>query len=797
VVGEKSFRLEIFLVALAAILLEIAFTRIFSYKLYYYFTYLILGLALLGLGSGGIFVSLSGRLRRAAPEKVVSLCCLAAGLVTPLSYLVVARIQVSTQDLLTGVAPLAALACICLALFAPFLLVGISLATILGARSGDVARLYSADLVGAGIGCALAVPLFTSVGPPGAVFVAGGLLAASGARLAHNESRLGVWGGAALAVLLLALAAMPGLAPEPVPDRMKTMSPQRLGGGQVLFSSWSPLFRIDVIDGLAPDRFYQVIHDGIDGSIIVNAEQGVESAPVIDGGIRAAVLDAFPRGGRILIIGAAGGHEILTALRHGAGEIVGVELNPVTVSLLRGPFADYSGNIASHPKVTLVTGEGRSFVKRDDSGYDLVWFVAPDSYSALNAASSGAFVLSESYLYTVEMIEEALTRLNPGGWICVQFGEIDFENKPNRTTRYLSTAREALRRAGIDDFASHVMVATAPGIFTTATVLLKAEPFTPDEIARFEESVARIEKGRIIHAGAEAVPAGSHPTQQVVRLPEARLERWRDAYPYELSPVTDDSPFFWHFARFRDAVVRPWGKQSFIPDPEDATGERTLLILLAFATVFAAAFLLLPLVFVRETWQLIPHKRNAFCYFAALGLGFMFFEVCLIQKLTLFLGYPTYSLTVTLFSLLIFSGLGSLLSSRWQGPPSRVLYRLLGALLVLTLFYQFGPDVLVDHFVGLPLPLRLAIGVAILAPLGLCLGAFMPLGLGLLPALSSHDREYVAWAWAVNGFFSVVASVLATLLAMAWGFRAVLLLAGLVYALGVLAFVRIPQARER
>jgi hypothetical protein len=658
-----------------------------------------------------------------------------------------------------------------------------------------VGRLYFFDLVGAGIGCALAVPLFATLGPPAAVLLAGALLAASGARLSLGASRLGVVVGTAATLLLLLAALLPGLAPDPVPDRMKTMSPQRLGGAKVLFSSWSSLFRIDVIDGLAPDRFYQVVHDGIDGSIIVNAEDGLESAPVIDGGIRAAVLDSFPGGGRILIIGAAGGHEILTALRHGAGEIVGVELNPVTVSLLTGPFAEYSGRIASHPKVSLVNGEGRSFVKQEDTRYDLVWFVAPDSYSALNAASSGAFVLSESYLYTVEMIQDALERLRPGGWICVQFGEIDFSNKPNRTTRYLSTAREALRRVGVEDFGSHVMVSTAPGIFTAATVLLKAEPFTSEEVARFSESVARIEGGRIVHAAGEAGAEAGHPTLQVVRLPDDELEAWRAHYPYDVSPVTDDAPFFWHFTRFRDALARPWGQEAFIHDPEDATGERTLLTLLAFATVFAGVFLLLPLALVRETWSRVPHKINAFCYFAALGLGFMFFEVCLIQKLTLFLGYPTYSLTVTLFTLLIFSGVGSLWSSGWDGPRSRILLRLLGAVLVLMVFYQFGPQILVENFIGLPLVPRVGIGVAILAPLGLCLGAFMPTGLGLLPSLTSHGRQYVAWAWAINGFFSVVASVLATVLGMAFGFKVVLLLAGLVYTVGVLAFVAIPEVR--
>ena len=200
--------------------------------------------------------------------------------------------------------------------------------------------------------------------------------------------------------------------------------------------------------------------------------------------------------------------------------------------------------------------------------------------------------------------------------------------------------------------------------------------------------------------------------------------------------------------------------------------------------LFAGVFLLLPLLFVRETWGRIPYKANAAVYFAALGLGFMFFEICLIQKLTLFLGYPTYSLTVTLFSLLVFSGIGSLASRRYAEHRNRALLALLAGIVVLTILYQFGIAHLVDAFVAAPLAARAALAVLVLAPLGLCLGAFMPIGLSTVARLTEHEREYIAWAWAVNGFFSVISSVLATLLAIHIGFTAVV---GCALALYVLA----------
>ena len=792
---ETQFRLEIFLISFAAIVLEIALTRVFSYKLYYYFTYLILGIALLGLGSGGVCVALVPRLRRARPERLVAACAVGGALAVPLSYLVVALVQLNTTDLVGSPLEWLKLAALCVALFAPFLCVGVSIATILGARPQDVHRLYFADLAGAALGCALCVLLFATISPPGAIFLSGLVLAASALPAALREARPLAFAALPLAALLALLAAAPRLAPDPVPDRIKSMSPQQRGDSAVLFSSWSPLFRVDVLPGLTPERNYVLAHDGIMGSIVRRFDGDLGALDAFDVEIRALPFSVLRPDPDVLVIGAAGGHEILASLYFGARHVTAVELNPVTVGLLRGPLADYSGRIAEHERVELVNAEGRSFVEREGRSHDLVWFVAPDSYSALNAATSGAFVLSESYLYTVEMVEASLRRLAPGGIVCAQFGEVAFDRKPNRTTRYLATAREAFRREGIVDFGRHVLLATAPGIFTTATILLRREPWSDEEIARFVARNAAIADARVWHAGEGARVGERHPVNEVIALPAAELERWLATRPYALGPVTDDSPFFWHFARFRDAWTRPWGERSLIWDPEDATGERMLLVLVGFAAAFGTLFLLLPLVVARDVWRRVPGKAYAAVYFAALGLGFMFFEVCLIQRLTLFLGYPTYSLTVTLFSLLLASGLGSWLSGRSRWPRNRMLAALLVGLAALAAFYTTALGGLLGALHGEPLGARAAVAVVLLAPLGLCLGAFMPLGIRTIASLSDHHREYVAWAWAVNGFFSVVSSVLATILSMALGFRMVLLHAVVVYAIGAAAFSRLPERR--
>lgn len=793
---KRTFLAEIFLIALAAIVLEISFTRIFSFKLYYYFTYLIIGLAMLGLGSGGVLAAVVARVRESRAESLVPACSLAAALLVPLSYVVVAMTQVNAIDFVDEPMAIVKLLTVCAALFAPFLAIGLALAVCFGSYAAEINRLYFADLVGAGLGCALCVPLFTYSSPVAAILFAGAVLAVAAALKPSDSggSRQLVAGG--LALVLSVAAFGHDYLPQPVADRTKTLSPQGLGPRDLLFSRWSSLFRVDVIPrpGIKDEDSYLIAHDGHAGSGIHAFDGDAAALTRFDTDIRLEPFSVIKKAPRVLIIGAAGGHEILASLHFEAEKITAVELNPVTVSLLTDHFADYSGRIAFDPRVDLVNAEGRAYIQQSEETFDLVWFVAPDSYSAMNAASSGAFVLSESYLFTVEMIRDSLRRLAPGGVICVQWGELFGERK--RAARYINTARAALEELGREDSAAHILVSTHSSHVPTSTIMVRSTPFLEPEVAVYREALARIDGAVLWYPGFDAVEAlgvgSDHPIYQALTLRRDDLDQWLDNADYRFDVVTDDSPFFWHFTRFRDALSRPWRAGKDLPAYELATGEQTLLILLALVTGFAGVCLLLPLLLIRDVWRELPEKGHSAVYFAGLGLGFMFFEVCLIQKFTLFLGYPTYSLTVTLFSLLIFSGLGSLASDRYAAALGTrgALRALLGLLFALTGFYLFGLGALEGWFARADFPLRVAAAIGLLAPLGLSLGAFMPIGLSSIARTTRYPREYVAWAWAVNGFFSVVSSVLATMLAMTFGFQVVLILAWLTYAIAITSLSR-------
>ncbi|HEV3452516.1 MAG TPA: hypothetical protein VG869_15120 [Acidimicrobiia bacterium] len=780
----RAYSLEILAVSFAALLLEISYTRVVSFKLFYYYTYLVIGLALLGIGSGGVVVATSRRLRQASTDAVLAWSFLVGAASVAIGYAIVAWISVDTLNIWlygTGaeLSAVVGLLAICLAIFASFVAVGVVVATLFARRTDKIGRLYFADLLGAGLACAVVVALIASIGPPGTIMLAGAVLAAAGVGVCLRGRRRGLAVGVVLAVVLAVLAARPSLLPEQRTDATKA----HLTSANTAYSSWSPIFRVDVQNNIGVRFLY---HDGLLGSGIYPFNGDPASLTRFETDPRKwpfAVTGPAPR--RVLIIGAAGGNEVLTSLYYRAHHVDAIELNPVTWSLVTHTYAAYDGHLAQNPRVNFVKGDGRSYLARSNAKYQLVWFPAPDSYSATNAATASAFVLSESYLYTSNAVADSLRHLSPGGVLAVQFGEFD---KPNRTLRYVATARHALAELGVRDPTRHVAVATSPDVngFAFSTILVKRDAFTAADVARFTSALPAVGGSALRYAPDRRVD--SNPVSRLITTPGSRLDAFYNSYPYDVRPITDNRPFFWHFTRFTD-VIRGFGKPIDRHDFEQAVGERVLILLLGVAVLLAALFLLLPFVRIRRTWSALPRKGRSATYFALLGFGFIFFEVTLIQRLVLFLGYPTYSLTVTLMSILVFTGVGAFLSERVKDRSRRAIPVLVGAITALTLFYLLGLTPLTDALLSWPLAARIPVALAVLAPLGLCLGMFMPLGLGAVASLTEASREYVAWGWAVNGFASVIGSVLSTILAMSFGFNAVLVLALLLY-LGALALLR-------
>ena len=450
--------LTAFVIGFVSLTLEIAYTRVVSFKLFYYYTYLVIGLALLGLGAASAVVSLSTRLRSLDVLRLVRLVAPAAAMVGLIGYLVVARIPTDTHLIWTGDTGQAAgqitrLIVLSLSLTAVFFAVGLLMASLFVVEANDVRRLYFWDLTGAAVGCLVAVPLQATIGPPAMILTAMVVLGGLGVVAAAAPSGSARTGAL---VLLLAIVAIGADQFDVRTDQTKTLRDSDVVAG----GDWGAVFRVDAVQGFGD--LYVLHHDGLWGSAIWRYDG---TPATTDRFLTDSRQIPFAAAGgdrpRVLIIGAAGGQEVQASLFYGVGQVDAVELNPVTVSLLRGEFADYAGNLTELPNVNYVQGDGRTFLARSEDEWDLIWFVAPDSYAASNAATSGAFVLSESYLYTEEMIESSYEHLSPDGVIVTQFGDRHLAPGPVRTARYFVTARDALD-GRVADFAANAALVHEP-----------------------------------------------------------------------------------------------------------------------------------------------------------------------------------------------------------------------------------------------------------------------------------------------------------------------------------------------
>ena len=495
-----------------------------------------------------------------------------------------------------------------LALTSVFFGLGLIISLLIVVDAADVRRLYFWDLAGAALGCLLAVPLQRTIGPPAMVLLSLVAFAGLGLVIAIRTGHGPRLAGAGLAFATVA-ALLVGTQDVRTDDTKTLRSTENVEAGD-----WGAVFRVDTVQG--PGDVKIVHHDGLWGSTIWRYDGTPATTArfeVDDRQIPWAALGRTPD--RLLIIGAAGGNEIQAALTYGVGEVDAVELNPVTVEMLRETYADYSGNIANLPNVNYVQGDGRTFLARSDEDYDLIWFVAPDSYAASNAATSGAFVLSESYLYTREMIETAFDHLSPDGIMVAQFGDFDFETRPTRTARYLVTARDAIGDE-VDDFADHVALVAERSDFEIArvsTIALSKSPFDDADVDRVLAAIDKVPGARAVHLpGSRGSQEGV--TALVVTSDEAGVAQLVDDYPFDISSITDDRPFFWHFTPYADVLTN---FSRGLENSEIAIGERLLLMLLFVAIVVSAVLLFGPFVFGR---RVIVRSGGGAGALAAVGL---------------------------------------------------------------------------------------------------------------------------------------------------------------------------------
>ncbi len=766
------------LASFSALLLELALTRLFSVVLFYHFAFLAISIALLGMGSGGVLAHMGrARLARFETHALLATLCAANAVIIPVVLEIVLRVPVSLS--LTG-ANFWHLTAIYLASALPFYLTGLEFSVLFARESEHIPRLYGSDLLGGALACLGVVPLLNFLGGPNTVLFAAVMAAMAGAVWAARPALRNLAG--LLALLLLALIAA---------NYSGRWIDITYAKGKLRDRSWVEFARWNAISRVEVDRqggAKAVVIDADASTYIMNAdlnqwhrtewEKDLMSAPP-------ALANVLRPRGDYAIIGPGGGVDVLRAVANGSPNVTGIEINPIIANtVMRGRYADYSNHLYERPEVHIYVTDGRSFVRNARQSFDVVQMTLVDTWAS---TAAGAFALSENSLYTADAFREYFEHLKPDGIIAITRWEF---RQPREALRVVSVAIEALHELGVKNPARNFIVASQGDLNEDGipvVVLAKKSAFTPEEEAEVRRHLKK-------YSGLTALylpsTRGANPFSALIAGNDPYA--FARQYPYNVAPVNDDAPFFF-FTLKLSQVLHHEGLSEGI-DWKVNLGVAVLLMVFVISLLAVLAFLAVPLAFSGGRSQGVVRLL----YFVAVGVGYILVEIAFIQRFVLFLGHPTYALTVVVFLLLLSSGAGSLASRRWLARIRRTWIPLTTIVAALAAYVWMLPRLL-NALVGLPFPAKLLVSAGLLVPLGFAMGMPFPSGLRALataPALTAPQplQNVVEWAWAVNAGSSVLGSVVAMVIAIQFGLNATLACGALAYLLAIALFRTLQPA---
>jgi len=808
--NQRTIWLTLFLISAATLTFEITLTRLFSVAQFYHFAFMIVSIALLGFGASGTALTIFPTLGRKDPQRSLGLLGLATGFSILGAYLLINILPFDSFSIAWDRRQVAILIFHYAALATPFFFSGMAVGLLLDVNPKSAGQTYAVNLLGAALGCMLALLAPPFLGAEGTVTLSSGLAALGMLISLKNGSKRGR-GLEATTVLLLIFVCLDlgsqfsrqsglpimGLHISPYKGYSYAM---QYPSAELIYRRWNAFSRVDVVrsGGIhsIPGLSYRYLEtlprqDGlfVDGDNL-SALLPEEADMAFSSYLPLALPFELRPEAYTLVLEPRGGLDVLAALALGAEQVTAVEGNPLIV--------EAAEHVYNHPKVKVVLEAERTYLRRErEKNYDVIVLSLTNSYHPVR---SGAYSLAEDYRYSVETFQDALARLTPNGLLVMTRW---LQDPPSEGLRTFALAVTALERNGANPESQIVALRG----YNSITILVKNEAYTSDELATIRTF-------------------GSERAFDLVYTPDIRLEEtnlynilpeptyyqafsellntkprqdFYDAYPFDVRPPTDDHPFFGHYFKWSQAeqIIAELG---YTWQPFGGAGYFVILALLALATLMAGLIILLPLAVRRSVeGTKARHQVNIvrpMLYFGLIGLGFLLVEIPLIQHFILYLGNPAYALTAVLFSILLFSAMGSRMSDRISHSAT-LLY-----LVLLVFTVPYGLPYIFSLTLGLSLFFRLLLTVLILAPIGFLMGIPFPAGINWLQTLSINGENIAAppqipWIWATNGAASVVSSVLAALLALTFGFNWVLRLGALCYAGALFTVLTRPGSLRR
>ncbi len=791
----------LFMVTLATLLYEILLTRIFSVTMWYHYAFVAISIALFGMTVGAVLIYLFPNFfTQERTNRHLALSSLFFAVSIVVSFLTHLTIPFVTGRSLVF---LYSIALTYVVISVPFVFSGICVSLALTRFPQQVSKLYAADLAGAAFGCILLIYILRITDAPTAVIVVA-LLASIGTLFLAVEGRPSkLMRTALICSLLLALSA--GLHTILVSKQSPVLRLVWVKGQlehRPLYEKWNPFSRIWVSGDLKEPG--EPLGWGL-SSIYPSGRKIKQLALDIDASA-GTVLTAFDgdvtkldylkydvtnvahyirHNADVLVVGSGGGRDVLSALVFDQRSVVAVEINREIIDAVNRRFGDFSGHLDKHPRVTFINDEARSYIARQRGGFDIIQVSLIDTWAA---TAAGAFVLTENSLYTVEAWKLFLERLTPNG--VLTFSRWYFRGRPGEMYRLTSLAAASLKLEGVEDPRNHIVIVRRmhpskgnKGPDGIGTILVSKESFSDHDLETIEEVAGRMRFDVVL------TPKSSLDSTFSTIAAGKDLEIFTAKFPLNITPPTDESPFFFSTLRLRDVFNRELWQQGE-SQIQNVQAVIILGVLLIIVTGLTFACIIVPLALTTKKTSL-RGTGSLFVFFATIGFGFMLVEISQMQRLIVFLGHPTYALSVVLFTLLLSSGLGSYLTRKIDYPSSKVsaIWRLGLLLSALILFGKFTPYVTVTFQHAMTTP-RILVAIVVLFPLGVFMGMAFPLG---MKVAATRFGSLTPWFWGINGATSVCASVVAVAIAMSSSISASFWAGFACYGVAFLAFVRASQ----
>jgi len=794
----------IFLISLSTLIYELTLTRVFSVIQWNYLAFMIISIAFLGYGASGTFITITPSLIKKYNANnlpvLLSRFSLLYGLSILLSVILITRIKFDLYRINVDSYQWFYLIIYYLAVALPFFFAGTCISLAISLLPQNVGKLYFFDLTGASLGC-LAFLFFSCHLKIIDLIILLAILGLTASLLFSIVEHKRTFSLLPLSfIVILVFISFSSYSPflMPVNPYKELFTFLRYPDTEILFEDGNSFSQVKVIKSSAV-KYAPGLSLNFDDQIpeqlaILTDDSGLSAITKFDGSKKSIRFTDYLTNAlgfhltknrkKFLVIGAGGGLDILSAIYHDSKKIEAIELNPIVINLMEEYYNGYSGQIYNKPEVTILQGEGRSILKNIEHNYDLIQISLVGSV----AASSGGFQsISENYLYTIEGIMDLLTHISDKGIICIT-RRLLFP--PRESVKLTAIVLEALEKIGIENPETHIALIRSWG---TATFICSKKPVDREMIEIIESFCRERSFDPIYFPGISLDQVNKNHKLEapyyykaisglITHFREGQADDYYQDYFYNITPATDNRPFFFYFLKWRNipTIIR----DNSYWQPMIEWGNLIVFTTLLQGIIFSFFFIFLPL-FIK---RISPGKGWYFpiIYFAALGLSYMLIEISFIQKFILYLIYPTYASAAIIFSFLFFSGLGSNYSQRFCGREIFYLKRIIPTIFMLLIMYQWIIPIIFHYTITFTIPVRFILTSVLIAPLAFLMGMPFPLGIGIV---AKRKENMIPWVWATNNFCSILASVSAVMIALSFGFQAVGYLAAVIYLGGLGAIV--------